>query len=182
MFFGISLDDQAFKWLEIGGSWFSAIATFAAVFVSLYLARQQSKIRLRINFTSKSFPDRGGNPLPVYLVISVVNCGYRPVTISDVALRFGIIKRRYAPQHFQPTSWSTQIPIRVEHGEEINLSINLGNESDWAKNLIDSIGPIGLSDLIGLKLLVSTTVGTTVLLTPSIAIRKLIFERFLSLR
>lgn len=85
---------------ETVGIWFTGFATFAAVLVSLALARREG---IRIKVSAGVYLDvvpGGAPPFPELLTITVRNVGSRPAQIEGIAWRRRPWSKRHALQLF----------------------------------------------------------------------------------
>src|ERR1700722_5165619 len=77
---------------EVAGVWFTGAATFAAVIVSLRLARRQSMPQLRVSASKRIYvsgvatgtPSISLSDFPDMIVVEAVNTGMVPVKITSV--------------------------------------------------------------------------------------------------
>jgi hypothetical protein len=107
--------------------WFSAIGTFAAVAVSLYLAMRDSRIHLRVNagiwrIFGSGNPEIDDKDL---VLIAVVNVGRRTAKITGIFWRNVLTRGVYLRQNPGESPWSAQIPAKVEDGDEVNFTVRL---------------------------------------------------------
>lgn len=84
------MNDQELYWTKVAalGQVFGAIATFLAVFMSLWLAYHARKPRLRVTVTYQIIIGGMADGLD-FLAIDVANTGERPVHIRSVGWRTG---------------------------------------------------------------------------------------------
>jgi len=113
--------------------WFSALGTIAAVVVALYFARQDKRIRLRVNAGHRIVvaPDSEG-PHPEYLVMGATNVGHREAQITGLGWRIGFFRKRFFEQ---APMWndgiSSPLPSRLRDGDEARYYFPLSGETRW---------------------------------------------------
>jgi len=107
--------------------WVSGIGTLLAVIVSLYLARQDSRIRLKLSaglrqvFTTGPAPPEGRD----FIVISVTNIGRRAASVTGLFWKSMLVRNFYAMQNPGRAPLSAQLPIRLQDGEGADFTIAL---------------------------------------------------------
>lgn len=150
--------DDALAWIERHpglGQWLGALATFAAVAVTLYLARSESRVRLAVSAEASLdiFSGRKGHDLRA-LHVTVVNHGMRPVIVGS----FGFAT--------WPRTGRTTMPLvgfltetvpgaPLAHGEAATFVLPLDRVVD---SLVRTVAPTPLHAL-RLCVVVRTTVG-----------------------
>jgi hypothetical protein len=109
--------------------WLSAIGTLLAVIVSLWLTRQDSRIRLKVRvgirkvlIERKVYQTPGDEP--DFLIIAVTNIGRRVVTVVGLLWKNRLI-RRTRFQFPGEAPLSAQIPVRLQDGDEANFTISM---------------------------------------------------------
>lgn len=113
--------------------WLSAIGTLLAVIVSLYLARRDSRIRLKTSvgrrkiFTTGPAPPEGKDSI----IIAVTNVGRRVTTVTGLFWKNRLVRNAYAMQNPGRAPLSAQIPIRLQDGDEADFTVVL---KDFAIN------------------------------------------------
>ena len=70
--------------LSVIGTWVASLGTVAAVITSLYLARAQNSIKVRVYADLRKMISNASKEMPDYLFVSVVNTGFRPVNIMNI--------------------------------------------------------------------------------------------------
>jgi len=161
----MTLDQQIQVWNVIG-TWVAGLATFGAVIMSLYLARQPGKVKLK---ATAGLRDLVGNGFPAQEVLqfAVTNHGERPVTVSNVGWVVGKGKaRRYAVQLFGSQA-SADIPQTLAHGQREDFLVFFSESPEWlkdfAKNFVKSDAPAVLASL---RAEIYTSVDQTVTVKP----------------
>jgi hypothetical protein len=119
-------------WLFINSfaEWLSAIGTIAAVIVALYLARRDSRIRLKVVVGIRRILQHGVKERPEFFNIEVTNMGRRPANIINLVLRDGLRFRvRRVGLGCQivmippANEWSSRVPITLSDGERADYFV-----------------------------------------------------------
>jgi len=118
--------------------WLSAIGTLLAVITSLYFSRKGSLIYGKVNLQKQErsimLPILLGPPKRQFLIMSIVNAGFRPFTIVDLGFQWKTIKLSYKSGlfekkeiHYDPTDYSPSedLPITITDGKPIIYEISL---------------------------------------------------------
>lgn len=128
----LGLPQEQWQLINSFAEWFSAVGTVAAVIVSLYLARQDQRVRLRITATiGNIFGDPTVDVKVDHLWITVTNVGRRTAVLNSVAWRVGFLPaklsrfgRKYAIQNFDLPN-CTRLPAKLEDGDSASFMIPL---------------------------------------------------------
>ncbi len=139
---------RSLDWNFINGfsGWLSAIGTLLAVIVSLWLARRDSRVRLKLHvgirkiFFERKIYERPAEE-PDFLLIAVTNVGRRVVTVTGLFWKNRLVPRRWLFQMPGEARLSAQIPARLQDGDEADFAVPLaalapGSESADFKALI----------------------------------------------
>lgn len=127
-------NQETWKFVNTFAPWLSAIGTLSAVTLSLYLARRDKNIRLKVSAGHRIIVGPGSQePYPEYLSIHVVNVGHRDAQIINIGWKVGILQKRYAVQSTVQDRISSSIPVRLKDGEEAKFLIPLNAETDWLR-------------------------------------------------
>lgn len=106
-------------------NWLSAIATTAAVIVSLYLARRAGKPRAAVSVGHRVVITPGDKAEPPEIIsFRIVNTGDRSIRITSIGWQVGIWRKRYAMQ-ISDENMSSPMPIELAHGQEAHWSVPL---------------------------------------------------------
>jgi len=153
---------ETWQFFNTFAPWFSAFCTIAAVVVALYLASTKSKLKLRITAGHRLLAGLGNGEFPEYLLINVINVGFRPARITGIGWKIGFFKKKYAIQVFNTNQYTSQIPIDLSDGQEARYLIPFGGPEDWLNQFSNNfVGrPVRLR-LCTLRLQVSTSLGKT---------------------
>lgn len=128
----MTLDQKIQLWNAIG-TWVAGFATFAAVVVSLHLARQSSRVKLKAVVGLRLLIGRG-SPQEEVLQFSVTNQGDRPVTISNVGWVIGKGKSQRNALQLFGSAYSASIPKTLAHGERADFLISFTERPDWLED------------------------------------------------
>lgn len=129
------LSDATIKLLELAGVWLSALATFAAVVVSLWLARTSNRVRLETFVSHVLMITPGEDYMPEYVSFRVTNIGMRTANLQGIGWESGIFnwgpfKKKYALQRTDGYSNNPRLPIKLGDGEVANYLIQLIDDED----------------------------------------------------
>jgi|ERR1035437_667990 hypothetical protein len=118
--------------------WLSAIGTLSAVITSLYFSRKGSLIYGKVNLQKQErsimFPILLGPPRRQFIIISIINTGFRPFTIVDLSFQWKNIKLSHKSDIFEkkeipydPTDYSPSenLPLTITDGKPIIYEISL---------------------------------------------------------
>jgi hypothetical protein len=130
--------DWCLHFWEVVGVWFTGLATFAAVVVSLVLARREG-IRIAVSAGHKLLVQTGREPpWPEVLVITVRNVGSRRATIEGVGWRRRPWRRLHGYQHFDPTGGYPGPPATIEAGDSRSFLLPLSDtEMRWGEDFVE---------------------------------------------
>lgn len=138
--FHATCDEWCLHWWEAIGTWFTGVATFAAVAVSLWLARRQNRPQLRLWADKQKLIS--GLPhgtasirpadFPSKVVVEFANAGAIPVRVSGVwwalqmpaPLHWVRLKPRYALFQNPPEGWH-QVPIELTPSQAVDWVLEL---------------------------------------------------------
>jgi hypothetical protein len=120
--------------------WFSALGTFIAAAVALYLGLRRGWARLRVTALRKRVLWPGGSTKD-YLEIRAINIGAARAHVTAVDIEWGFIKKQPAvfAVDFDPT-YSTKIPIELDPGQEAKywypweIWLTVFTDKDFAKH------------------------------------------------
>jgi hypothetical protein len=106
-------------------NWLSALATLAAVLVSLHLARRAGIPRATVSVGHRLIitPGEKRKP-PEVIVFRIVNTGDRTIRVTNIGWRVGLHKRRHALQLYDERQ-SSPMPIELAHGQEAQWTVPL---------------------------------------------------------
>jgi hypothetical protein len=159
------INPETLQILNTIGIWLAGVGTLSAVIVSLYLARRDSKVQLKVSAGHRVLVTPGQKGTPDYCSIRVVNVGFRPATITGIGWRVGFFRKKYGIQTVHGHPVSSKLPIKLEHGDEANYLIGFlgdGSYPNWIDEFPKSFLP-GNPKISSLTLRVQayTSVGKT---------------------
>lgn len=162
----MTLDQQINVWNAVG-TWLAGTATFAAVVVSLYLARRSERLRVKTTAGLRQVFAGDGAPAEEHVQISVVNHGDRTVIVNSVGWKIGAGKNT---RHcIQPVSgkWTQDYPKHLAHGETGIFLVSFQATPDWPAHFANSfIRDLSPKSLKTLRAVVHTSLGQTVQAVP----------------
>jgi hypothetical protein len=130
-------DQATWEFINSFADWFSAVGTIAAVIAALSLARQDRRVRLRVNAGSRVMVSQNPTSTPSdQLLIGITNIGHREAQISNIGWKVGIFKKKFSIQTPSFDAYSSSIPSRLRDGEEARFLIPLDDEIDWLGNFV----------------------------------------------
>jgi hypothetical protein len=132
------------------------------VIVSLYLASTRAKLKLSITAGHRVLAGLGTGHFPDYLMIKIVNVGFRPARVTGVGWRVGMLKKKYAVQVVDKGEYSSPLPVDLSDGQEATYLIPFEGSADWLNQFSnDFVGqPVSLRSRT-LKLQVFTSIRRT---------------------
>lgn len=160
----MTLDEHELRLLEVAGTWLSGVGALLAVVTALYLARMERTVRLKVSAGLRLIVTPGEEQTPEVVDITVVNVGERPVVITNVLWRWGILRRHYAVQVTGSPMDSLQILQRLDPGHRgsFYIELNPDDQENWArrfaKNMPKHFRHIWLRRL---QIGIATAVGVT---------------------
>ena len=113
-----------------------ALATSAAVIVSLYLSNKKPKLRVTCDVRSILWPGQDARQRPRYLSISAVNIGEFQAVITGVGWTTGRFTRKQLWAH-QDTNvgdyliQNPKLPSQIVHGETAQFLLPLQGDYSW---------------------------------------------------
>lgn len=154
-----------FQILSIIGTWLAGIGTLSAVIVSLFFARRDSKVQLKVCAGHRVRVTPGQKGTPDICSIRVTNVGFRPATITGIGWKVGLFKKKYGTQIVYGNPASSELPVKLDYGDEANYQIDFlddGTHPNW----IDDFPKVFLAEhprifCLTLKVQVFTSVGKT---------------------
>lgn len=157
------MDTETWKFINTFAPWLSAIGTLTAVIVSLYLSRSEKPIKLKVRAGHRIMIEQGQKGTrPEYLYISAINTGHRIATITNVGWKMGLWKKQYAIQVVQKDLYSSNLPVKIDDGEEARWFISLDTKDNWLERFArDFLSPHPRWNLYWLRVQIHTSVGKT---------------------
>ena len=130
--FGIS--KPVWDMINAFANWFAAAGSFAAAGVALYLANRASKPTAQASVGHRIIIGPGSSePYPEFAVFRIVNTGDRPITITQLGWKVGLLRKRFAVQMCDQIQ-SSKLPIQITHGQEAAWYVPLAaREETWTE-------------------------------------------------
>jgi hypothetical protein len=151
-------DDWCLHFWEVVGIWFTGTATFAAVVVSLVIARREG-IRIKVSAGHRIVVGPGSQPpYPEILAITVRNVGSRPAIIEGIGWRRRPWGTLGGYQLFDPEGGHPGPPVKIEAGNRHTFKLPIGGSRQWGnwfvREMVGSNPKIGvLAECLMWKLL-----------------------------
>lgn len=165
--------------------WASALATFLAVAVALYLARRDNMIRVSVRASLRTVLVQGGGPGHGDRVVSIniVNRGRRVVTVTGLGWRTGFFGRKgplRRREFLQAPPYSEPIPRRLEDGEEASYLFPAENFLSTAEDIAAALleRPFRVIRSRTLRVLVATSAGRGFSARATRELREAILRRY----
>lgn len=152
------IDIENWKFINTFAPWLSAIGTFSAVIVSLYLAKLEKPLRLKIQAETRTIIDSNNEE---YLMIEVINIGSRKANITGLGWTLGIFVKKSFIQIVKEDYrdlYSSPLPISLMDGEEARWLVPL-KEKKWLINFSTELGFFPRWSLYWMRLEVFTSNG-----------------------
>ena len=140
--------------LDVIGTWVSSIGTVGAVITSLWIANSGNKAKLKVSATASYIIDTKSKDKPLVCLISVINIGRKPVTVTCLGWEIG--KRKKKKTFLQKTNDAIlgEIPKTLMESQDLSIGIySSGNWFQYMANLLKDY------DLKTMKLVVATNLG-----------------------
>ena len=154
----MTVDQKIQLWNAIG-TWVAGIATFAAVVVSLHLARRVEKVRLRARVGIRQMFQGDGTPGQELLEFHVTNLGDRPVTVVSLGWSIGKGKKRRFGLQTLCGPYTAQHPKELAHGQSASFHVSFISAPNWANDFVSKFVDSGPEPLDTLRAQVHTSVG-----------------------
>ncbi|MBW2596010.1 MAG: hypothetical protein JRC93_08550 [Deltaproteobacteria bacterium] len=113
------------KFINTFAGWFSAAGTLIVAVVALYIANRSIRPKVRVWVGHRiSIGPGSKEPYPEFIVFGIVNQGERPLAISQIGWKVGLLNKRHAIQQYEE-SMSSKLPVYLAHGEEATWYVPL---------------------------------------------------------
>lgn len=125
---------ESLQILNTIGTWLAGIGALSAVIVSLYLARRDSKVRLRVCAGHRVLVTPGQKGTPEYCSMRVTNVGFRPATITGIGWKVGFFRKKYGIQTVYGHPASSKLPVKLDYSDEASYLIGFlgdGTYPNW---------------------------------------------------
>ena len=154
--------------------WVFGLGSLSAAIVALYLARWSQKIRLR-GYCGLRILVGGNEPKKELVFINITNIGTRSTIVSNLGMRVGLIKRRFAIISMVKDQYSVGIPYSIADGQQAHWAIPLDDKKSWLRDLCKDcvLTPM---DVRTLRIQIHTTHGETFNISPELSLREAMLE------
>ena len=129
---------EEWKFINTFAPWFSAIGTFLAVGVSLYISYSTRKIALAVSSGIFIFNEDGADE--EYLAINVTNTGYRTVFLNSpmcISFQVGLFKKTNIGigHKYIDLNKSSGFPCKLGENETASMFLKINNGNiNWLQN------------------------------------------------
>lgn len=127
------MEHDSYKLWEALGTWAAAVATFAAVIVSLWLARKAERPRLIVSCDQRVFIDPAmvrdpghvkPEEMPDIISLDVTNVGMTRVRIIAIGWQWILIREQLASQNPPEHKMRSHgLPAVLEHGDQLQWAL-----------------------------------------------------------
>ncbi len=155
--------------------WVSGIGSFAAAATALYIAYSGRRIKLR-GYCGERTVIGGGQPRTEVFTVCVTNVSQRPTVVTNIGFSFGMWRwKRNGIIMFVQDQFGHGIPKPLGDGETGHWSVPLGQDNEWAKDLVSKFTPSRWG-VRTWRVHVYTSNGGTTTLRPEKAMRDLLLN------
>ncbi len=129
---------EEWKFINTFAPWFSAMGTFLAVCVSLYISYSTRRITLTVSSGIFIFNENGVDE--EYLAINVTNTGYRTVFLNSlmcISFQVGLFKKTNIGigHKYIDTNKSSGFPCKLGENETAHMFLKINNSNqNWLQN------------------------------------------------
>ena len=129
----LGLGKAQWELIDSFSNWLSAIGTIAAVVVSLWLASRSSRPRAKVRVGHRLIIQAGAKgKYPEVIVFSIVNTGERPIRVTTIGWKLGLLRWRRQALQMHDERMSSPLPIELAHGQEATRTVPLlAEEEGW---------------------------------------------------
>ena len=151
------MDKETWQFINTFAPWLSALGTISAVIVSLYLATQDRRVRLKVHASVQVLIEPGRSR--EFIGVSAVNIGRRETTITGIGWKIGPIRKKsFIQLGFSPES--AQLPVRLSDGQSAMFLIPLENtDNHWVEGMREQLGKLLWLKIYFMEAQVVTSVG-----------------------
>lgn len=167
-------DEYTLRLIEVFGAAFSAIATFTAIAVSLWLARRQSiKLRLYVDH----YNIIGNSAIRSYIMFRITNQGERTARITSLGVRIkGVPFGLREATHFALVDLRSisghPFPCALADGEEAMFGVDLSIDPNWVHKFYKKVMVDEAAALSRIRFVVYASAGQEFLIKPGFSLMK----------
>lgn len=126
----LGLPQSQWQFINTFADWVSALATAAAVWISLWLARRSTQPKARLT-CAVVITIGNGYPRREYVSFSIVNTGDRPIRVTNIGWKLGLLKKNFAIQLAgSERHLNSQLPVDITHGQTAQWLISTEDVHD----------------------------------------------------
>jgi len=157
------------QWVQVAiavGTCVAAVATFAVVLVSLWLATRRPKSDLKLTVAKMVAIVGDGTPMEDVISFRVTNLGERSVVLTGISWIAGSGKNKIAMlQLFD--EYTPQFPQTLKHAETFGADVYLKDKPKWLQGFADiMVNERVEPSLRTLRVQVGTSLGETISAKP----------------
>lgn len=147
------------------GNWLAGFGGTATAIMSLYLARSDVRVKLKVSVDHEVLMTPGLKESPSYCAIRIVNVGFRSTMITSIGWRVGFFRRKYGIQTPNEHPMSSKLPIKLDSGDEASYLVGFLKDERypyWIDEIKNSFLPYAPKILPRtIKVQVRTSTGRT---------------------
>jgi hypothetical protein len=180
------MDRDPYKLWEVLGTWAAAIATFAAVLTSLWLARKAERPRLRVTVEAMKLVDPSKvldperirlDEQPTRIFLVATNVGMTRIRINSVGWHWWLIRDKGSYQNPpERQDQSHPWPATLEHGDQLQWILPFEDIVEHIAENMLSTTMWWRTKLQFLRVIVGTSTGRRFLAPPSPTLKQAIGE------
>ncbi len=157
--------------------WMSGIGSLAAAIVALLLARKSERLRIRGSVGISTLIGETQGPREV-ICLHATNVGFRTATFNEISIRVGHFRRRTYQVVIMPDAFPTPIPKVLKDGESCQWHLPLEIAQTWMRERAGGAVVRSRRDVWSLRVVLHTTHGQAVKLTPQASFRTALQRAF----
>ena len=165
----MSINWSAVNWGSVA-DWVSGVGSLSAAIVALYLAKWSQSIRL-YGYCGLRIANGGGGSKEELVFISVTNIGTRSTIVSNLGMRVGMFKKRFALIPMAKGQLSVGIPYQIADGQEAHWAMPLDEKKTWLRELCEGF-VVSPEDVRTLRIQIHTSHGETFNIRPERPLRE----------
>jgi len=158
--------------------WVSGIGSLSAVIAALYLSKANMRVRLYGTCGHRIVFEHGKDAQHHLISIFVTNIGARSTVISNISLRFGLIKKKYGIIKILEGEFTQPIPKTLVDGEQGHWGFELDDHKTWITDLFRKEFITSWLDVKTMYIEVHTTNGGSFRFRPEPPLRKMILDLY----
>jgi hypothetical protein len=113
------------------GNWLAGVGGTVTAVMSLYLARRDLHVTLKVSVDHEVIDNPGLKEKPTCCSIRVVNVGMRSAIITGIGWRVGFFKKKYGIQTVHDYPVSSKVPLKLDHGDEASYLVGFIKDGSY---------------------------------------------------